>query len=162
MSLDLHRRLPGLAALWGAKEGAAALEFALVSLFLIALLTGVGSIGIALYMAMEVQSAARAGAAYASSRKFVEADIKKATEEATILGVQVNARAVRTHIPSCLTEGSGVLTATLTCAVGGLPAHYATVTTEFRYTPLFPLPQLTDKDGKLVLSGKSIARLPGE
>src|SRR5437879_6338349 len=61
----LRRRLARLVALAGAKGGSAALEFALATPVLVALLVPVADYGIAFSQQLQVEQAAQAGAQYA-------------------------------------------------------------------------------------------------
>lgn len=163
MRLKACAQRRSLVALWSARDGVAAVEFALVSSFLIILFTGVISFGIGLYLAMQVQNAARAGAAYASTRAFDKAAIERAAQDATILGSEITALATKTTLPSCMTEETGVIASAgsaLLCPISGAPAHYVTVETEMSYALVLPLPNMSEADKTLKLRGKSIARVP--
>ena len=161
MGIGGPRRHVGTAALLDARKGAAAIEFALVSLFLFTLLTGVVSLGVGLYVAMEVQNAARAGAAYAASRTYDKAAIETAAQGATALGSLVAASAARAP-SSCLNQATGAISSAgsaSTCPDSGAkPATYVTVTTQMTYSPILPLPQAIGTT--MLLRGKSVTRMP--
>lgn len=163
MRLKTCAQRRSLVALWSARDGIAAVEFALVSSFLIILFTGVISFGIGIYLAMQVQNAARAGAAYASTHAFDKAATERAAQDATILGNKVTASATKTVLPSCITEETGIIVSAgsaLLCLIGGAPAHYVTVETEMSYALVLPLPKMKEADKTMILRGKSIARVP--
>ena len=148
-----------VAALWGARDGAAALEFALVGPFLVTLFAGVVSFGAGLRAKLEVGNAARAGAAYASAHASRdEAKIRAAAQGATTL-----ANVAVIVIPataSCMNPATGAISgagpATTCPGTGARPGTYVTVVTQMPYTFIFPPPGLARTT---TLGGKAVARV---
>ena len=136
---------PGAAAaLWQARDGVAALEFALVAPLLILLLGGAVSLGDALRVRIAVGNAARAGAAWAQLNGFDANGIAAAARAATALtGVGVTATASAatcTNPASLLLAPAGGLA--LCPATGIPPGTYVSVATTVAYTYVIPLPGL--------------------
>lgn len=161
MNAGMRPRYPGAAALWRARSGIAALEFALAAPVLILLFTGVISLGLGLRTKMEVENAARAGATYASSHPLApDADIVRAAQSATVLATDVTVTLEKKQ-RACMNSETGTVTvlgAAVTCAVSGAPpGTYVTVTTTLNYTFIMPMPGM---EGTTILRGKSVARLP--
>lgn len=158
-----HPRSSAVAALWSARDGIAAVEFALIAPVLTLLLAGAVSFGVGLRMKMEVGNAARAGAAYASSHPFNPAEITKAAQSATALasGVSLTPPPIEQK-NMCINPASGALssagTATTCPGTGAKPGTYVTVTTQMPYSYILPLPGMTEEEAKPTLRGKAVAR----
>lgn len=145
-------------ALRDARDGIAAVEFALTAPVLVLILAGAVSYGVALRMKMEVGNAARAGAAYASSHGFDQTQIAAAAQSATALS---NVTVIATQATaSCTDPASGVISgagkATACPGTGASPGTYVTVTTQMLYSFILPLPGMAKTT---TLSGKAIARI---
>lgn len=148
-----------MAALWSARDGIAALEFALVVPVLVLLLSGAVSFGVGLRMKMEVGNAARAGAAYASSHSFDQAKIRAAAQNATALANNVSVSSPIEEKNMCTNPASGTLSsagsATICPSTGAKPGTYVTVTTQMPYSYILPLPGVGTET---ILRGKAVAR----
>lgn len=132
------------AALWRARDGVAAVEFALIVPLLILLLGGAVSLGDALRVRIAVGNAARAGAAWAQLNGFDANGIAAAAQAATALtGVAVTATV---SAASCTSPASLLLApagaAALCPATGAPPGTYAGVAASVSYTYVIPLPGL--------------------
>lgn len=153
-----HPRSSTAAALWSARDGIAALEFALVAPVLVLILAGAASFGVGLRMQMEVGNAARAGAAYASSHGFDQAQITAAAQSATAL-TSVTVTATQATA-SCTDPASGAISsagkAKACPATGAPPGTYVTVTTQMPYSFILPPPGMAKTT---TLSGKAVARI---
>lgn len=156
----MRTRIPlTTAALWRARDGVAAMEFALVVPVLITLMTGAISFGVAFRMKMEVGNAARAGAVYASANVFNQANIVAAAQAATALSTTVTVTAAKVT-SSCMDPGTGKIEsaalATICPGTGSPPGTYVTVNTQMTYTFILALPGIgTSK----TLTGIAVARL---
>lgn len=145
------------AALWRAREGVAAVEFALIAPFLILLLGGAVSLGEALRVRIAVGAAARAGAGWAQLNGFDTAAIAAVAQAATGLsGVTVTA----TRTAAACTSPSSPLLAPADGAVcpgtGAPPGTYVTVATSVSYTYVIPLPGMPTT---VTVGGSAIARV---
>ncbi|MGI3777001.1 MAG: TadE/TadG family type IV pilus assembly protein [Janthinobacterium lividum] len=130
--------------LWRARDGVAAVEFALIVPLLILLLGGAVSLGDALRVRIAVGNAARAGAAWAQLNGFDANGIAAAAQAATALtGVAVTATV---SAASCTSPASLLLApadgAALCPATGAPPGTYAGVAASVSYTYVIPLPGL--------------------
>ncbi len=154
----MRTRLPCPAALWRAREGVAAVEFALTAPFLILLLGGAVSFGDALRIRVAVGNAARAGAAWAQLNGFDASGIATAAHAATgLAGVGVTATSFAS---SCTNPASAVLTAAngaaLCPATGTPPGTYVSVAASVSYTYIIPLPGLP---ATTTINGAAVARV---
>ncbi len=146
------------AALWRARDGVAAVEFALVAPFLILLLGGAVGYGDALRVRIAVGNAARAGAAWASLNGFDAARIAAAGRAATGLA-NVGVTATRSAA-TCTNPASPALAASngaaLCPATGSPPGTYVTVAASVPYTFIIPLPTTP---ATVTITGTAIARV---
>lgn len=156
MTTHIGRRTA--AALWNARDGIAALEFALVAPVLILLVAGAVSFGVGLRMQMEVGEAARAGAAYAVAHVFDATAITTAAQSATALATSVKVAAAQTQNLSCMNSATGAITdaGTGSCSSGGPAGNYVTVTTTMPYSFIL---SPTGTAQQTTLSGKSVVRI---
>ncbi|MGI4978617.1 MAG: TadE/TadG family type IV pilus assembly protein [Janthinobacterium lividum] len=146
------------ALFWRARDGVAAVEFALIAPLLILLLGGAVSLGEALRVRIAVGNAARAGAAWAQLNGFDANGIAAAARAATALtGVAVTATA---SAASCTSPASLLLApaggATLCPATGAPPGTYVSVATSVPYTSVIPLPGLPTTT---TITGAAVARV---
>lgn len=147
------------AKLWLARNGTAAVEFALVAPVLLLLFTGAVSLGIGLRVRMEVGGAARSAAAYASSQPYDQAKIISAAQSATSLATKVSVTVTRLAA-SCISSTSGQITpasGSNPCPdTGAPPGVYVVVTTQMPYNFILPLPGV---EQSTTLHGKAVARI---
>lgn len=149
---------PPAPALWHARDGVAAVEFALVAPLLILLLGGAVSFGDALRVRIAVGNAARAGASWAQLNGFDANGIAAAARAATALtdvGVTATASAAScTNPASLLLAPAGA--AALCPATGTPPGTYVSIATTVAYTYIIPLPGLPTTT---TISGAAVARV---
>jgi len=143
-----------------AKEGIAAVEFALSASFLVPLFFGAVSLGLAAWTKMQVGNAARAGAVYASNHGYDAANIKIAAQSATALSTSILVISPLQISQSCIDQASGQISsagsATACPSTGSPPGTYVTVNTQYSYTFILPLPGIANA---VTLSGKAIVRI---
>lgn len=153
-------RLPllnGAMRAWRAKDGVAALEFAVVAPVLLLFVAEAFSLGSLVWAKMQVENAARAGAIYASTRSVNATSIDGVVAGATRLGAAIKATPVATESCGCPDESQGVVAAACgsTCAGGANAGQYVTVFTQTTYSVPFPLPGLGTQ---VTLTGTSTTR----
>ena len=164
--------LSTLSALRAAQDGVSAVEFALVSAFLIIpLVIGGYDIGSALFRWMEVGNAARAGAAYATyCGCFNETSIVAAVGNATALGSitpnssQGTPNPAPTTFCGCPTASAVVQLSTPTppscgstqCSTGGFDGTYVAVSAQASYTPIFPYSGIVPTGGFTLSSATTV------
>jgi Flp pilus assembly protein TadG len=155
MMRALNRARRRLAALLGARDGNAALEFSIAAPVLAAVFVPLIDIGMAVYQKMQVQDAAQAGAQYAMAHGWDSSAIQSAVTAATALSVTVSPSPSRTC--GC-PDGSSVSAATCgsTCPDGQTAGIYVTVGAQATYTPLLPYPTMGTS---VTLSATSTARI---
>jgi Flp pilus assembly protein TadG len=136
--------------------GVAAIEFALLAPLLLLMLVALVEIGLTCYQAMQVQSAAEAGALYAAKYGWDAAGIQAAVVNAT-------AATGLTATPAPLTycgcpQATGITTASCgsTCTGGSAPGQYVEVHASVTHLMILPYPGIPSP---LVLQGTSIQRL---
>lgn len=135
---DLHRR----------ESGASAVEFALILPILVALLIGTIDLGRMAWTKMELQTAARAGAAYAlvnATKTFDAAKVATAVTSATDLTVTLPAQPSKSYgCPTGVDGASGITTVannTTPCPLNSTtPGTYVTVQASTTYTPIWMVP----------------------
>jgi Flp pilus assembly protein TadG len=129
-----------------ARRGTAAIEFALAAPLLLILLTGIVELGMAAFQAMQVQTAAEAGALYATAHGGGDLDkISQAVTNATSTAGITASPAPQVY---CGCPGSGGITSqgsdcSSTCSDGKPPGKYATVSatiTRQTFLPFLNLP----------------------
>ena len=151
-------RVPEVILLRTAKEGVAAVEFALCAFFLVPLFFGAVSLGLASWTKMQVGNAARAGAVYASNYLYDVAKITTAAQNATVLSTSVIVNPAQ-MTTSCVDPATGQISSAVngTCpGTGSPPGTYVTVTTTYSYTFVLPLPGIANA---ATLTGKAVARI---
>jgi Flp pilus assembly protein TadG len=137
-------------------SGNAAIEFALIAPFLMAVLIGVVDLGTALYKRMEVVNAAHAGAQYAVVKGWDSTAIQNAVTAATSLA---SISASPAPMKSCgCANGMAIAIATCgsACPSGAVASTYVTVSAQAPYTPLFIQPWL---GGPTTLTAQSMVRI---
>lgn len=109
------------------RNGSAAIEFAIISPFLLVVLIGVVELGFAGYDAMQVEDSVEAGALYAVLHSSDSAGIATAVTSAT---GETSITATPAPVSFCGCPGASGISAvacTATCAGGSAPGHYITV-----------------------------------
>jgi Flp pilus assembly protein TadG len=137
-------------------RGVAAVEFALATPLLAAILTVLVDFGFGFYEKMQVEDAAQAGAQYALIYGWNSTAIQNAVTSATPLS-GLTATPAPTQTCGC-PSGTSVAAATCgsTCS-NGLPAGtYVTVSAQATYTPLISYAVM---GSTVTLSAQSIARI---
>jgi Flp pilus assembly protein TadG len=124
------------------RQGASAVEFALLTPVLVGLLIPTVDIGMGLYTKMQVQNAVQAGAQYAAARGFDSTGIQNAVTSATGLS-SITALPVPAQSCGCV-SGTSITSASCstTCPDGSTAGVYVTVNAQSGYRPLFPYPVL--------------------
>ena len=143
------------AALFGARDGSAAVEFSIAAPVLAIMFVPMIDIGMAVYQQMQVQDAAQAGAQYAMAHGWNSSSIQSAVTSATTLSVS----ATPAPSKSCgCPDGSSVSAATCgsTCSDGRTAGSYVTVSAQATYTPLLPYPTMGTS---VTLSAQATARI---
>ncbi len=142
------------------RRGAAAVEFALITPFLLAGLTGVANYGIAMYDKMELVSAARTGAQLAiyngtNTTTTETAAIAAAVVAASNLSITTNdVTALESY--NCDDGTSITDPSSDTCADGGSIQYYMTVTATETFIPM-----IIGKDAALLIFGRDSLTLSG-
>jgi Flp pilus assembly protein TadG len=138
----------------GARDGAAAIEFALVAPILLALLVPLIDLGMGSYIKAQVQTAAQAGAEYAEMRGWNPLAIRQAVLNATGL----TALSVTPSVSCGCISGTSIVTATCGnyCPSGRPPGTYVTVAASASYTSLIPYPGL---DRTTTFRASSVVRI---
>ena len=155
MGKTLTRRERWLAVAGADRRGTAALEFALAMPMLLVFLIGVTELGFALYESMQVQSAAEAGAVYASQHPTDTAEISAAVVNATSTA-GIGATPAPAAFCGCPTAAGIVVSdCTATCTNGDPQSRYIRVSAQLTHVPILDFPGLPNP---LVLTGISVVR----
>ena len=135
----LRRWMGRVARLVRADRGNAAVEFAIATPILIALLVPVADLGIAFSQQLQVQEAAQAGAQYAVLHGFNSSAISNAVTSASTLS-GVTAYPAPTEGCGCPNASSGITAATCssTCSNGETAGTYVRVNAKYNYTTVLP------------------------
>ena len=147
-----RRRSPD--SLLGAREGSAAIEFAMIMPIVVAMLVLMFDLGTGGYVKARVQSAAQAGTTYVEAHGWNHRGIILAMREATNLS-DVSGQAALSC--GCI-AGTAIVDAPCggACPSGAPAGVYVTVTASSDYTPLIPYPGI---DRSMTLSASSIVRV---
>jgi Flp pilus assembly protein TadG len=108
-------------------RGTAAIEFAILSPILLALLLGVVDLGFGLYAAIQAQSAAEAGALYAAKHGWNSAGISAAVVGATGASGMAASPAPTLFCGCPSASGIATIVCTSTCTGGVQPGEYVQV-----------------------------------
>jgi Flp pilus assembly protein TadG len=108
-------------------RGTAAIEFAILSPILLALLLGVVDLGFGLYAAIQAQSAAEAGALYAAKHGWNSAGISAAVVGATGASSMAATPAPTLFCGCPSASGIATIVCTSTCTGGVQPGEYVQV-----------------------------------
>jgi Flp pilus assembly protein TadG len=120
--LTIHRP-----RLLGDTRGTAAIEFAILSPILLALLLGVVDLGFGIYAAIQTQSAAEAGALYAAKHGWNSAGISAAVVGATGASSMAASPAPTLFCGCPSASGIATIVCTATCTGGAQPGEYVRV-----------------------------------
>jgi Flp pilus assembly protein TadG len=144
---------PAFAGFLAARNGAAAIEFALILPFLLAVIGGLIDFGLAFFDRCALAAAVTAGSQYAFSQGQLNQtalyqDVQSKVQNAlSLTGALVNATPPTLHCvsrntasnPPTTSFNSQTITAGQTCLSGNLPGTYMVITATYTYTPLTPL-----------------------
>jgi Flp pilus assembly protein TadG len=108
-------------------RGTAAIEFAILTPILLALLLGVVDLGFGLYAAIQAQSAAEAGALYAAEKGWNSAGISAAVVNATGASSMAATPAPTLFCGCPSASGIATIVCTSTCTGGVQPSEYVQV-----------------------------------
>lgn len=137
-------------------RGAAAVEAALILPVLLLMMTALYDLGFAAFEAMQVQSAADAGAQYAAGNGWNPAAISSAVTSATG-GSGITATPAPSRFCACTMGGTLVdISCSATCANGDQPGVYALVNAQKTHSTVLPYPALPRP---YVLTGRATTRL---
>jgi Flp pilus assembly protein TadG len=126
-----------------ARSGTAALEFAFGAPLLVILLVGVVELGFSIYQAMQVQSAADAGAVYVAKHGWNSAAISAAVTGATAAS-GLTASPAPTQFCGC-PSASGIAVATCgsLCASGAVAGGYVQINATLSHQTILSYPGIT-------------------
>lgn len=140
----------------GRRRGSAAVEAALILPVLLLMLTALYDLGFTAFEAMQVQSAADAGAQYAAGSGWDPAAITNAVTSATG-GSNITATPAPSRFCACSAGGTLVdIACTATCPGGDAPGVYALVSAQKVHSTVLPYPTLPQPR---ILTGRAITRL---
>lgn len=139
------------------RGGSAAIEFGLATPFLLVLLMGVVELGFAIYEAMQVYSAAEAGALYAVQNGWDSSGIAAAVTNATST-TGLTATPAPSEFWGCPSESgiAAVASSSIQCAGGNSPGLYVQVSASIDHSTILPYPGLSLPT---TFTAKSIVRL---
>ena len=125
-------------------EGVGTIEFAFATSLLCTLVLGTLDFGLGLFYQMQVNDAARAGAAYALINGWNQTAIQTAVTSATGLA-SITASPVPTKTCGCPNVSSGITAATCgsTCTSGNAAGTYVTVHAQASYSLIVPWPGIS-------------------
>ena len=140
-----------------ADEGAAAIEFGILSAVMMIFLIGATDLGMAAYSDAQVQTSAQSGAEYAAAHTFDATAISNAVTNSTSAS-GISASPAPTKFCGC-PSASGVTTATCgsTCADGSIAGNYVRVTATRSYSTMIAYPGLPNP---LVQTSVTTVRTP--
>ena len=124
-------------------SGQAIIETALILPVMLLLMLGAFDAGRAAYVAIELESAARAAAAYGSRNAITAADTAGmqavAEEDAPELNLTASNVAITDNTCACVVSGTAGAASTGACTAtcGGYIVNYLNIQTSQSYTPLF-------------------------
>jgi Flp pilus assembly protein TadG len=148
---------------WRARDGLAALEFAVTLPVLTYLVAQVVALGSLMLADMQVENAARAGAAYAQNYGFDQTRITNAINAAVTSrsDLVIQATPAPSQSYGCPDASQGIVlqaAKTPKCSGGAEPGRYVIVNTQATYTyPAFLV--LPGFGGQVTLTGKAMARI---
>jgi Flp pilus assembly protein TadG len=131
----IHRNAVALAR---SRDGAAAVEFALLAPLLALMLAGLIDVSRLVEATLQVRAAAQAGAAYARAHGWDATAIAAAVTAATPLAASATPAPQTTT--ACVAGGAIIATAGTTCASGAKPGQFITVSASAPFKALVPGP----------------------
>ncbi len=142
--------------MWRQQQGSAAIEFGLMIPLLLTILMGLVELGDAMYEAMQVNSAAEAGAMYAAKNGFDAAGISAAVVNAT--GTQgIAAVPAPTQFCGCPSAvGVAPVACNSTCTGNATPGQYVRINAALDHRTILPYPGLSLPT---TLTAQSIVRI---
>lgn len=140
---------------WRRKDGAVAVEFAMIGGVLAFLMLGAADLGLAFYSDMQVQAAAQAGVQYAMVHGYNATAISTATTHATTTS---GISSTSTQFCGCPSSTSvATTTCSSNCSDGKPAGVYVSVTASRTYSTLFDYPLVSD--GGLFQTSTSTVRI---
>jgi Flp pilus assembly protein TadG len=140
----------------GDRRGTAAIEFALLSPILLALLLGVVELGFGIYAAIQAQSAAEAGALYAAKHGWDSAGISAAVVNATGASSMAATPAPTLFCGCPSVTGVAAIACNSTCTGGSQPGEYVQINSALARLSILSDPGL---GLATTLTGKSAIRI---
>jgi Flp pilus assembly protein TadG len=138
------------------ESGSAALEFAFTGPFLVLLMVAAVEVGTAAYQSMQVQSAAEAGAIYASKYGANIAGISNAVASATG-DADITATPTPSQFCGCPSAGGiNTVQCSTPCTDGVAPGYYLRITAQIAHDPILALPGLSMP---ATMIGEAVVRL---
>ncbi len=142
--------------LWEARDGASAVEFALIAGILAMMLLGLMDFGLGFWEKMEVGNGARAGAEYAVRNGYDSSKIQTAvTNSINLSGLTISSA----ESCGCPNATAGINTSYScgeTCPDGGIAGTYVTVDTQASYHTIFHWPGVPNP---ITLASSSTVRI---
>ncbi len=126
-------------------SGAGAVEFALVSPFLVIIVVGTLDLGFGFFRKMQVENAAQAGAQYAAIKGFDETQIKTIITGATRYSAITMPEPPKSVCGCATNTGVNIVECLSTCADGVLPGMYAQISARGTYKTILPYPMIPDQ-----------------
>lgn len=154
--MNMAMRAAWIRHLRKAQTGVAAIEFAILAPLLVLLLIGIVEVGLASYEALQVQSAAEAGALYAAKNGWNSNGIETAVVNATGASGITATPAPQTFCGCPQASGISTTSCSATCPGGTSPGQYVEVDAALTHEPILPFPGFPSP---LVLKGKFVLRL---
>jgi Flp pilus assembly protein TadG len=138
------------------ERGVAAIEFGLMAPFLVLLVVATVEMGTATYHGMKAQSAAEAGAIYASKYGLDTVGIGNAVVNATDLA-GITATPAPSQFCGCPTAGGVTsISCSASCSDGSAPGQYVRISAQITREPLMTFPGLVPP---ITLTGESVVRM---
>ena len=146
-----------LRAVLSVRRGSAAVEFAIVGPVLLLMATGMYDYGTALWQKIQVENAARAGAAFVPTSGFDAGLVTRAVSGATGL-VGITATPPPTQFCGCAQASVGIVAASCgsPCARGDVASNYVTVSASAIYRFTTPMPA---RAATVTLRSTAVARV---
>jgi hypothetical protein len=136
--------------------GSAALEFAFTAPFLVLLMVAAVEVGTAAYQSMQAQSAAEAGAIFASKYGANIAGISNAVASATD-DADITATPAPSQFCGCPSaSGLSAMQCSTPCPDGTSPGYYLRITAQIAHDPVLAIPGLPIP---ATMTGEAVVRL---
>jgi Flp pilus assembly pilin Flp len=138
------------------ESGIAAIEFGLSAPFLVLLIVGAVEVGTAAYQNMQVQSAAEAGAIYASKHGANIVGINNAVASATD-DAGITATPAPSQFCGCPSVGGiSAIQCSTPCSDGAAPGYYLRISAQIAHDPILAIPGLPLP---ATMTGEAVVRL---